>query len=410
MKMPFGKAVLLAGSAALLAPVAASAQDVRDLSNAQSDVLIFEGEVTTTPVVYLYSMAAGTSLLIDVIPASGSDLDPTITVSDTASGEMLAEDDDGGEGVASRARIYAEAARQVEITVSPFAFLSGEESAGAFELQLRSSDFRPPETRPVTYGSVMEGEFSGADSHAFTFQGEAGQLLEVALVAQDDMLDPTLSLYEGTSISGDPLSTNDDGGDGLNSLLRHVFSETGTYTIVAEPYANSSGKYSLRVAELREHVVQSPQQVIGFGERMAGALGSGYENGGIDPATITYQLTPEAIAAIRAGSGEVTFNMTTPLIEDEDFPSGVDSLLELGIETPLGFASIMTDDDGGEGLNARIAVDLSTVSSAGDWLERLRLKASSIGEGGPFEIELADGMQGVEVEYLEEIAEEIGAE
>jgi hypothetical protein len=164
---------------------------------------------------------------------------------------------------------------------------------------------------------------------------------------------------------------------------------------MAEPFGDSSGAYTLRVAPEREFVVQAPVQVLGLGERASGRLGEGYESGSIDPVEITYQLTEEAIAAIRASNGEVTFNMTTPLFEDENFPSGVDSYLELGFETPLGFASVMDDDDGGEGLNARIAIDLSPVTD-GDWLERLRLRASSIGSGGEFEVELVEGMQEVE--------------
>ncbi len=137
-------------------------------------------------------------------------------------------------------------------------------------------------------------------------------------------------------------------------------------------------------------------QVLGLGEPMSGRLGEGYEFGSIDPAQITYSLTPEAIEAIRSGSGEVTFNMTTPAFEDDDFASGVDSFLELGFETPLGYASLISDDDGGEGLNSRISIDLSPVADEPGWLERLQLRASSIGGSGEFVIEMAEGMQPVE--------------
>lgn len=405
MTLSIGRSVFLAGAASLLAPVSASAQDVRDLDDATSDILIFEGEVTTIPAVYRYTIPANTSLRIDAVPTEDSGLDPTLTVTDVASGEVLAEDDDGGGGVASRTRVYSEAGQQVEITVSAFDQFSDDASSGPFRLELRPAVAHPQDTRAVTYGSVMEGMLGSGTSHLFTIEGEKGALLEVVLEAGDDGLDPMLSLFEGRGANGEPMSTNDDGGGGLNSLLRYVLPESGTYTIAAEPYGDSSGSYTLRVAPEREFVVQAPVQVLGLADRAYGRLGEGYESGSIDPSEITYQLTGEAIAAIRAGNGEVTFNMTTPLFEDDSFPSNVDSFLELGFETPLGFASLMSDDDGGEGLNARIAIDLTPVSG-GDWLERLRLRASSIGAGGDFEVELVEGMQEVvEDDWEEEFVE-----
>lgn len=411
-----GKAAFLAGAAALFAPLAGTvfapaelaAQDVRDLDDARSDVRIFTDEVTTEPVRYTYTIPPMTALRVDVIPAEGSDLDPMLTITDVATGEVLAEDDDGGDGLASRARIFSESGQRVEISVSSFAFFSGEETAGAFELHLRPSAYRPPETRAVSFGSQTSGILADGDIHLFTIQGEEGQLLEVALNAQDESLDPMLELYEGTNVETDPLASNDDGGDGLNSRLRFVLPETGTYTIKAMPFEGSSGDYSLRIAEASFPVLQSPQQAIGLGERLSGTLGEGYEFGSIDPAEITYQLTAEAIAAIRAGSGEVTFNMTTPMFEDEEFGSNIDAYLELGLETPIGYASILSDDDGGEGLNSRIAVDLAPLAAEQGWLERLRLRASSIGGGGAFEIELVEGMQQVENAFEDEYGFEGG--
>ncbi|GAA0276011.1 hypothetical protein GCM10009127_15810 [Alteraurantiacibacter aestuarii] len=396
MVFRIGKAALLAGAAAILAPVCASAQDVRNLDDAASEVRIFTDEVGTTPVRYRYTIAPMTSLLIDVIPAAGSDLDPMLTVTDVASGEVLAEDDDGGEGLASRARIFSQEGQQIEIMVSSYAFFSGEETTGRFELQLRPSAYRPAPTRAVSFDSTTRDTLSEGTSHLFTIHGEEGQLLEVAMIANDELIDPTLSIFQGSTADGEPLASNDDGGEGLNALLRFVLPESGTYTIKAEPFEGTSGEYTLRVAAASFPVLQSPQQAIGLGERLSGTLGEGYENGSIDPSQITYQLTEEAIAAIRSGSGEVTFNMTTPLFAEDDFGSNVDAYLELGLETPIGFASLMSDDDGGEGLNSRIAIDLGPLADEPGWLERLRLHASSIGSGGAFEIEVVEGLQPVD--------------
>ncbi len=225
----------------------------------------------------------------------------------------------------------------------------------------------------------------------FRIAGKQGERLEVALVASGEELDPILTLYSGEGTFGEELTSNDDSGEGLNALLRFVLPADGTYTIAAEGYSGTSGEYTLRVALPREHEIQSPQQVIGLGDRISGYLGEGYENGGIDPSKITYQLTEEAIAAIRSARGEVTISMTTPENNDAFFPSTVDPFIEVGFETPLGDATVLSDDDGGEGLNSRLVVDLGGLAADGDWLERLRITASSISDGGAFEIELSEG-------------------
>lgn len=409
MTLPFGKAALLAGPAALLtplvlAPLPAIAQDARDLDGARSDVLIFQGTVQGDPVVYRYTVAPNTTLTVDVIPADGSGLDPTLKITDASTGEVLAEDDDGGEGLASRARIRSEAAMQVEITVSAFAFYSGEESGGAFELHLRPTAYVAPQTSSIAYGSRTSGTLAADQSNLYTIHGEAGQVLEVALLAGDEELDPYLNLYAGGDNYGDPIANDDDGGEGLNSHLRFILPESGTYTIEAMGYGGSAGAYTLRVNDMQAHAVQFPEQVIDLGETASGYVGDPYAELSADPQTITYQLTPEALAAVRAGAGEVTFNMMADAGGDEDFPSSIDPFLELGFDTPAGFASLQADDDGGEGLNSRIAINLSSLAADGDWLERLRIRATSIGSGGAYRIEMVEGMQEVEDPYAYEEA------
>ncbi len=183
-------------------------------------------------------------------------------------------------------------------------------------------------------------------------------MLEVALLAEDDSIDPLLTLYANTDVEGEVLMSDDDGGEGLNSLLRFTLPKTGTYTIGVGTYGESAGSYTLRVAEPRVRPEQAALTPLGLGERSIGyAEGVNYaaydeyaENAAVaqTPAANLYQLSATAIAAIRAGAGEVTVDMTHPLIDDPNFPSGVDPFLELGFETPLGFASMMSNDDGGE--------------------------------------------------------------
>lgn len=407
MNLPLAKAALLAGAAvvsAALVPSLAAAQEARNLDRATSDVLIFEGEVTTAPLRYRYTIPARTRLQVDVIPDEGSSLDPTLTITDVRSGEVLAEDDDSGGDLASRASVLSERGQLVEITVSPFGFLEEGETAGAFTLQLRPRPWVRPVTRPVTVGSDTDGTLAVGGSQLFTIRGEAGQLLEVALVTRskpdeetgEGGLDPLLKLYKGEGTDGEVLQESDDNGTNLNSLIRITLPETGIYTLEASPYGDTSGDFTLRVAAPRETHFSGETQLM-FGTPLAGYINAGGAavlEGEEAPAAI-YALSPAVIAAIRAGQGQVTFNLTKPLSEDPDFPGGVDPVLELGFDTPLGFATMKRDDDGGGELNSRIAADLSAIASDGDWLERLRLRATSIGEAGGFSIEMVPGLQEV---------------
>ncbi len=434
MKLPLGKAALLATAAftvaAMLAPISASAQEVRNLDNARSDVQIFDGTVGAEPVRYRVTMERGSFLQVDVRPTEGSLLDPVLTITDVRTGEVLAEDDDSGGNLASSARVRSDVRRQVELSITSFAFYSGEESGGPFELQLRRGEFTVPRTEPIAFGGSASGRVSTGAPRYYTVTGAAGQLLEVALLAEDESIDPLLSLYDGTDIEGDILASDDDGGEGLNSLLRYTLPKAGTYTIAAGAYGESSGSYTLRVAAQRGPVEPAGLTSLGLAQSVSGYLAAPsypeYPEYAVDaaaeavaglglsqtaPSGNMYQLSASAISAIRAGAGEVTVDMTHPKDDDSTFPSGVDPYLELGFETPLGFASMMTNDDGGEeGLNSRIAVDLTALAADGDWLERLRIRASSIGGGGAYDIQISEGLLPVREPYAyDEAAEAVEA-
>ena len=426
MKLPIGKVALLAGAAAILVPASGMAQEVRNLDNARSDVQIFEGEVSTTPVRYRYTIPARTRLQVDVVPATDSELDPVLTITDARTGEVLAEDDDSGGNLASRASVIAEQrARQVEISVSSFAFLSGEESTGTFELQLRSSDWSPPVVRPVTFGSDTRGRLAAGERQLFTITGGAGQMVEVALVAIGEDLDPTLNFYAGRGTEGELLQSDDDGGNELNSLIRVLLPKDGVYTIEATPYGETYGEFTLRVAPLRPTVAEQSQGgTIGLGETISGYVATPdysayseeelYDADELVSTGITYRLSDAAIAAIRGGAGQVTINMTQPEFGDPDFPSGIDPFVEVGLETPMGLASLASDDDGGGDLNARLPLDLGALAADGDLLERLRIRVTTIGSGGEFSLSLTEGKQEVVVpdyeDYAAEAVEDAAAE
>lgn len=386
------RAAFLAGVAAVMATPAQA--QVRNLDGEQSDVRVFQGQLDDGAAVFTFTLPADTGLQVDAI-ATG-DLDPVLRVKD-ARGELLGENDDFGDGLNSRVMIGAESrARRLTIEVDSFDAEwaeEGESYGGTFDLRLSTNEYVAVGTRAVTYGASETGTLMGTE-HLFTIRGQPGQSVEVALIATDDNLDPYLELRDP---SGEAVASDDDGGGELNSLLRYTFTDDGTYTIAASGFGESSGAYRLRVRERREIPAQLPLQVIGFDDTASGELAGGYseaEEATLTPSHIDYQLSEEARAAIRAGNGEVTIRMNAGADEDPDFGGSIDPYIELGFDTPLGFAVVESDDDGGGDTNALLPVNLGTLAGTPELLDALRIRAQGYGgSGGGYTLVITPGME-----------------
>ncbi len=397
MRFAFHKSALLLGAAAIMAPAAATAQV--NLDAAESDVRVFQGNVTGEAVTYQVSIPADSIMQIDVIATS--DLDPIVTVTDAASGEVIAEDDDGGGELNSRVRIRGESGRRIVISVDSFDatwVAAGETYGGTFDLRLSTSAFVAPQTRRVTYGSRETGSING-EPNLFTFQANAGDMIQVALLSEGE-LDPYLELQD---TNGEAIAFDDDGGNGLNSLLTHVFDTAGTYTIAATGFAESTGEYTLRVRDRREAVAQLPLQVIGIGDPATGELAAPYAPNASLPTSILYQLSDAAKAAIRRGNGEVTIRMNAVAGGDPDFGGEIDPYIEVGYDTPLGFAIATSDDDGSGSLNSMLPLDLGLIADQPALLDMLRIRVQGYGgSGGQYTLEITEGMEARVVQNYDE--------
>ena len=389
-------AILLAGAglgvSALLAPSAFA--QVRDLDGEESDVRVFQGTVDGEAAVFQFTVPADTALQIDAI--SRDDFDPVLRVLD-ADGVLIGEDDDGGDDLNARVRLSAEdRSRRITIEVGSFSaeWAEGEGGyGGSFDLRLSTSDYVQVGTRAVTYGARETGVLTG-EEHLFTMQGVAGEAVEIALVANEDGLDPYLELRDS---GGETIAFDDDGGDGLNSLLRHTFEESGTYTIAATGLGDSEGGYRLRVRERRQAPAQIPLQVIGFDSEASGELASDYGEDGealLVPNYIDYQLSEAVKSAIRAGNGEISIRMNASGAGDPDFGGDIDPFLELGFDTPMGFAVVESDDDSGGDMNAMLPVDLGVIADQPGLLDMLRIRALGYGgTAGAYTLVVTQGME-----------------
>ena len=407
MRAGFTMAALLA-SAAMAGP--AAAQQVRDLDQEQTDTRSFSGAYDGEPVLFSVSVPAGDTVRVDVI--ANGELDPVLRIYNAATGDLIVENDDGGDGLNSRGMVTASEDMRLRIEVNAFSAGdsadvvaepadSGFVSAQTFDLRLTTLDYDVQATRNVTWNAEENGQIFGGEENLFTITGEEGLLLEVAMVADTDIgneLDPYLALRDA---SGQTVAENDDGGNDLNSLLRFVMTSDETYTIVATGLGDSVGGYTLRVGPRREPMVQAPLQVVAIGDTATGRVGAGYENGDLDPASIIYELSDSALDAIRAGgAGEITVRMTKAEGEDSDFANGLDPYLELGFETPLGFAVVKADDDSAGDLNAMIPVDLTTIAGSTELLDALRIRVSGLSNSaGDYILTVTEGLDPVEAEY-----------
>ncbi|MGB3167671.1 MAG: PPC domain-containing protein [Alteraurantiacibacter sp.] len=381
MRFGFTKTALLAGAAALLVPASAAAQDVRTLDGN------IDGEAAT----FTVDIPAGTVMTIDTM-ATSADLDTIMTVTDAATGELLAEDDDGGEDLNSRVRIQGgPQGRRVTVSVDSFDaewVEPGESYGGTFDLRLSTAAYTPP--GPVTYGARETGRIDG-EAQEYSFTARAGDTVEIALITEGE-LDPYLELRDMT---GNVVAENDDGGDSLNSYIRHTFASAGTYTIAAMGFHDSTGDYTLRIRDRSAPIpAQESLQEIGLDAAMTGSLRGQWAEGESDlPTSIDYRLSRAAIAAIRRGDGNVTFDMTKGDAGDPDFGGGIDPYIQVGFDTPLGFAMVDEDDDGAGDLDARLPLALGVLDDHPNLLEMLRIRVQAFGgSGGSYTLRMTEGL------------------
>ena len=216
-------------------------------------------------------------------------------------------------------------------------------------------------------------------------------MLEVTLNAEEECsFDPYLRLLND---AGEEVASDDDGGEALNSMLQYLMPDAAPLTIVASGFGEGAGSFTLRVSERREPLVQAPLQVIGLADIATGRLGAGYEAGGVDPASIDYQLSDAALAAIAGGMHEITITLKGAN-GTGGLSGSLDPYLELGFDTPLGFAVVASDDDGAGDLDAMIPLDLSAVAADPALLARLRIRAKGLaGSMGDYRLTITEGME-----------------
>ena len=123
---------------------------------------------------------------------------------------------------------------------------------GAYELVFAavSSD----EGTELLAGSISRGSLETSDSifndgshyDEWNYSGQGGEGVTVTMIS--DEVDSYLMAYLGSSVAGERLGDNNDGGGGRNAEISLTLPATGTYTFAANSYrGGQTGRYQLSV-------------------------------------------------------------------------------------------------------------------------------------------------------------------
>lgn len=204
---------------------------------------------------YQLYLEAGQSVVIDLM---SDEFDTYLEVYDE-SGQMVANDDDGGDNQNSRLPLTAVNGGMYRIRVRSY---SSDNANGEFTLTVRATNVTARlDGGQLNYGDVINVIPDGAITIAFSFVGNAGDVISVNAVSEGDE-DSRLILY---SPDGTELTDDDDSGVNVNpAITRFELPDSGTYTLDLQGYAEASLYEPLTVSLLQTELLRlndGPQTV-----------------------------------------------------------------------------------------------------------------------------------------------------
>jgi hypothetical protein len=308
---------------------------------------------------YSFRGRAGEQVVIDM---RSSDFDAYLYLGRLVNGAwlQLASNDDGGTGTDARISHRLDADGEYLIRASQFS----TSRMGRFTLGLET--FTAP--RPIAAGAAVAGTLSSqaptmpGESRRYVeyvYRGRAGERVVIDLRSRD--FDAYLYLGRREGAQWRQLAHDDDGGEGRDARITHVFAADGEYLIRASSFtAGRSGSFTLQVASGRANAIRVGQQVTG---RLVAS----------DPVASGRGHYQDFVFSGNRGSRVVIDLMSS------DF----DAYLQVGHLVNGVFTVLATDDDGGSGTDARLNF---TLPSTGEFVIRATTYAS--GRTGAYTIRL----------------------
>jgi hypothetical protein len=270
------------------------------------------------------------------LTTTGGNLDATLTVFDDT-GEIVFSRDDMRGSLDVDTTITIQRTARHYVVVGRFGYSLGSTS-GTFELALERVGVVSDQGTNLLYGVPVLNSISGTQPQVYyTFQAQAGDIVDVQMSRSSGTLDPYLQVVDSNRFM---IAENDDAPDGgtRNARIPNlVIRQSGTYIIIATRYGQASG-----------------ESVGTFVLKVETAENSGLGNSSIVPVPILANEPVEdtldddqyqrfySLTAERDDIITVTMNQTGGTL---------DAML---IIANAGLQPLIQDDDSGSGSNARI--------------------------------------------------------
>jgi hypothetical protein len=303
----------------------------------ESATVILAGETTSGELesagerdFFAVDLEAGT--VYEIALTGDTLIDPYLRVFNP-DGSLLAENDDGDDGLDSALRLnIPETGRYYVVADS---YLSMWE--GTYSLAI-SSGTAAPESGVSMFSvassdRVIPGEITyGGALNSYAVELSVGMLYTFSLRGVDSgvgtLIDPYLELFQNDEF----INFSDDSGVGRDSLINFIPAVSGTYTLVASDYSlTESGSYVLQIGS---EVYNGPPEVAGNIATQASLEDASTVSG-----EINYQFDEDWFRVELQAGIQYSFALT-----------GLsDSLLKL-FDSTGGFVSF--DDDGGDGTDS----------------------------------------------------------
>jgi len=188
------------------------------------------------------------------LTANSEDFDPVLRLFAPGGTEPIAENDDSGGSLNSRIIHVPESAGNYALRVLTFA----DTGRGAYALRAELLPPLPAATaislapRTMTW-TTFTGELAESDPQIGETRADDYSLYlgagEEVIIRLDGAFDTVVSVYRASEREGEPAASNDDGGDGLNSMLLFRASEPGEYVIRVTALGEETGPYRLRIGQ-----------------------------------------------------------------------------------------------------------------------------------------------------------------
>ena len=195
-----------------------------------------------------------------ILKVESSAFDPVARLYRAGEEEVLAENDDGGDGLNSRISFVPETTGDYALRVTPLA----NDGRGAYRA---SAELAPPLPAPLTMFQRMsatvwrvyegaltngdgEGGANGARVDDYLVHFDRNQERMIMLDSPGGEFDTVVQVLRADRRDGEPLASNDDSGGTLNSMLQFKAEEAGDYIVRVTAFApDGRGRYRLRVSE-----------------------------------------------------------------------------------------------------------------------------------------------------------------